>query len=78
MADILPSMPVGSASDRAAAGPTAGLRVAGLAFGGATLLLGLVVIVGWYTGSRTLIQVLPQFVSLGRYGSHSRGQGSGS
>jgi signal transduction histidine kinase/DNA-binding response OmpR family regulator len=32
--------------------------------GGGTLLLGLVVIVGWYTGSRTLIQVLPQFVPM--------------
>jgi len=38
--------------------------MASLGFGGATLLLGLVVIVGWYTGSRTLIQVLPQFVPM--------------
>jgi len=38
--------------------------MASLGFGGATLLLGLVVIIGWYTGSRTLIQVLPQFVPM--------------
>jgi signal transduction histidine kinase len=38
--------------------------MASLGFGGATLLLGLVVIVGWYTGSRALIQVLPQFVPM--------------
>jgi len=64
MVDILPGMPVGSASDRAASGPAAGLRTAGLTCGTGTLLLGLVVIVGWYIGSRTLIQVLPQFVPM--------------
>ncbi len=32
--------------------------------GVATAVLGLVVIVGWYTGNRTLIQVLPQFVPM--------------
>jgi len=53
-----------SAPDRASGGPAAGLRAAGLALGSGTLLLGLVVIVGWYTGSRTLIQVLPQFVPM--------------
>jgi signal transduction histidine kinase/CheY-like chemotaxis protein len=57
-------MPVASVSDRAAGGPAAGLRIASLVLGGATLLLGLVVIVGWYTGNRTLIQVLPQFVPM--------------
>ena len=57
-------MPADSAPDRAAGGSAAGLRMASLGFGGATLLLGLVVIVGWYTGSRTLIQVLPQFVPM--------------
>ncbi len=39
------------------------LAVAGAA-GAATLLLGLIVIVGWYTGNRTLIQVLPKFVPM--------------
>jgi signal transduction histidine kinase/CheY-like chemotaxis protein len=62
--DILSSMPADSAPDRAAGGLAAGLRMASLGFGGATLLLGLVVIVGWYTGSRALIQVLPQFVPM--------------
>ncbi len=57
-------MPVASASDHARVGPARGLRIASLVFGGATLLLGLVVIVGWYTGNRTLIQVLPQFVPM--------------
>jgi signal transduction histidine kinase/DNA-binding response OmpR family regulator len=47
-----------------AGGPAAGLHLASLALAGGTLLLGLVVIVGWYTGSRTLIQVLPQFVPM--------------
>jgi signal transduction histidine kinase/DNA-binding response OmpR family regulator len=32
--------------------------------GAATLLLGVVVIVGWYTGNRTLIQVMPTFVPM--------------
>ena len=57
-------MAAASASDRATSGPAAGLRIASLVFGSATLLLGLVVIVGWYTGNRTLIQVLPQFVPM--------------
>jgi len=35
-----------------------------LGTGLATLLLGLVVIVGWYTHNRTLIQVLPEFVPM--------------
>ncbi len=38
--------------------------MASLAFASAALLLGLVVLVGWYTGNRTLIQVLPQFVPM--------------
>ena len=29
-----------------------------------TLLLGLVVLFGWHTGNRTLVQVLPQFVPM--------------
>ena len=32
--------------------------------GGLTLLLGLVVIFGWYTGNETLVQVLPEFVPM--------------
>ena len=57
-------MTLDSAPDRASGDPAAGLRIAGLALGSGTLLLGLVVIVGWYTGNRTLIQVLPQFVPM--------------
>ncbi len=30
----------------------------------ATLLLGIVVLIGWYTGNRTLIQVMPTFVPM--------------
>jgi signal transduction histidine kinase/CheY-like chemotaxis protein len=53
-----------SAPARASGDTAASFRVASLALGSGTLLLGLVVIVGWYTGSRTLIQVLPQFVPM--------------
>ena len=35
-----------------------------LAAAGATLLLGLIVLLGWYTGNRTLIQVLPNFAPM--------------
>ena len=49
---------------RSAAAPASPLRSGSLALSAATLLLGLVVIVGWYTGNRTLIQVLPQFVPM--------------
>ena len=31
---------------------------------GLTMLLGLVVIYGWYTGHETLVQVLPEFVPM--------------
>jgi len=34
------------------------------AAGAATLLLGIVVLIGWYTGNRTLIQVMPTFVPM--------------
>ncbi|MGI9590149.1 MAG: ATP-binding protein, partial [Myxococcota bacterium] len=37
---------------------------ASVALAGATLLLGLVVLFGWHTGNRTLVQVLPRFVPM--------------
>jgi signal transduction histidine kinase/CheY-like chemotaxis protein len=40
------------------------LTACSIAAGSLTLLLGLVVIVGWYTGNTTLIQVMPQFVPM--------------
>lgn len=40
------------------------LRVIAHLAGGLTLLLGLVVIFGWYTGNETLVQVLPEFVPM--------------
>ena len=40
------------------------LWVTGLIAGATTLGLGLIVIVGWYTDNRTLIQVLPKFVPM--------------
>jgi hypothetical protein len=41
-----------------------GLPGASLALAAGTLLLGLVVLFGWHTGNRTLVQVLPQFVPM--------------
>ncbi|MBW2289059.1 MAG: response regulator [Deltaproteobacteria bacterium] len=40
------------------------LRNGSLALAVATLGLGLLVLFGWYTGNRTLVQVLPQFVPM--------------
>ena len=40
------------------------LWLSSLTMGGATLGLGLLVLVGWYTGNRTLIQLRPQFVAM--------------
>ena len=40
------------------------LWVSSLTAGLATLLLGLLVIFGWHTGNRTLIQVFPSFVPM--------------
>ena len=40
------------------------LWVSSLLMGAATLCLGLLVIIGWHTGNRTLIQVQPQFVPM--------------
>lgn len=40
------------------------LRAVAILAGWLTLLLGLVVIFGWYTGNETLVQVLPKFVPM--------------
>ena len=40
------------------------ISIGALAAGALTTLLGVVVIVGWHTGARTLIQVLPTFVPM--------------
>ena len=40
------------------------LRMVSVGLGVATLLLGLAVLLGWYTGNRTLVQVLPGFVPM--------------
>jgi len=41
-----------------------GLASASAVLAAGTLLLGLVVLFGWHTGNRTLVQVLPQFVPM--------------
>jgi signal transduction histidine kinase/CheY-like chemotaxis protein len=41
-----------------------GLSHASVALAAGTLLLGLVVLFGWHSGNRTLVQVLPQFVPM--------------
>ena len=50
--------------DRSRDGFRQGLHGVSVALAGATLLLGLVVLFGWYTGNRTLVQILPQFVPM--------------
>jgi signal transduction histidine kinase/CheY-like chemotaxis protein len=51
-------------SDRSHDGFRRGLHGVSVALAGGTLLLGLVVLFGWYTGNRTLVQILPQFVPM--------------
>lgn len=43
---------------------TRSLRYMAFLMGALTALLGIVVIIGWYTGNRTLIQVMPGFVPM--------------
>ena len=40
------------------------LRIITFLAGGHTVILGLMVIVGWHIGNRTLVQVLPDFVPM--------------
>jgi len=53
-----------SGGDGSRAGFRRQLHGASLVLASAALLLGLLVLVGWHTGNRTLVQVLPSFVPM--------------